>query len=119
MKFMPHRAPEHLRYSLRHSSRRTPHGWTWKQDYRPRHQPEPGEAEMEAARNRNAEAPWAVLFRGANNKILSEETAPLIKFRNMRDSQRTVQAVPTDMAVRQSWVARTQSSRYRADWVRP
>jgi pimeloyl-ACP methyl ester carboxylesterase len=84
MKFMPHRAPEHLRYSLTHSLRRTPDGWTWKQDHRSRAQLATAEAELEAARNRNAEALWAdvraiqtptVLFRGANSKILSEEVA--------------------------------------------
>jgi pimeloyl-ACP methyl ester carboxylesterase len=84
MKFMPHRAPEHLRYSLTHSLRRTSDGWTWKQDHRRRPQMELGQAEMEAARKRNAEALWAdvkaiqvptLLFRGENSKILSEDVA--------------------------------------------
>ena len=83
-KFMPHRPPEHLRYSLTHSLRRTPDGWTWKQDHRPRPQTEGTETEMQAARDRNAQALWAdvgairtptLLFRGADSKILSEETA--------------------------------------------
>ena len=84
MKFMPHRAPEHLRYSLSHSLRRTADGWTWKQDHRRRPQMDLSEAQLDAARQRSAEALWAdvrairtptLLFRGENSKILSEEVA--------------------------------------------
>ena len=38
IKFMPHRPPAHLRYSLTHSLKRTDDGWTWKQDHRRRPQ---------------------------------------------------------------------------------
>ena len=84
MKFMPHRAPEHLRYSLTHSLKQTPDGWTWKQDHRRRPQRDLPEADQEAARERQAEALWTdvraiatrtLLFRGEQSKILSEEVA--------------------------------------------
>lgn len=84
MKFMPHRAPEHLRYSLTHSLKQTPEGWTWKQDHRPRAQQALSADEQVAARARHSEALWAdvrairvptLLFRGENSKILSEEVA--------------------------------------------
>jgi esterase len=82
-KFMPHRAPEHLRYSLTHSLRRTDDGWTWKQDHRRRPQPG-GTDEVDAARARAAEALWtdvrairapALLLRGADSKILAQDVA--------------------------------------------
>jgi pimeloyl-ACP methyl ester carboxylesterase len=91
MKFMPHRAPEHLRYSLTHSLKQTPDGWTWKQDHRPR-QPGLSADEQVAARALSTAALWAdvrairtptLLFRGENSKILSEEVA-----------ERTVAAMP-------------------------
>lgn len=84
MKFMPHRAPEHLRYSLTHSLKQTEAGWTWKQDHRRRPQAALSPAEQEAARARNAEALWAdvrairvatLLLRGENSKILSPDVA--------------------------------------------
>jgi len=84
MKFMPHRAPEHLRYSLTHSLKQTETGWTWKLDHRRRPQPAASPAEQEAARARNAEALWAdvkailvpmLVLRGADSKILSTEVA--------------------------------------------
>lgn len=84
MKFMPHRPPEHLRYSLTHSLKQTEGGWTWKQDHRRRQQQATGPAEQEAARARNAKALWAdvksiaaptLLLRGAESKILSPEVA--------------------------------------------
>ena len=85
IQFMPHRPPDHLRYSLTHSLKQTADGWTWKQDHRPR----PGAEEMppEARRQENAaraEAMWAdvkaihkpvMLFKGADSKILSQEAA--------------------------------------------
>jgi pimeloyl-ACP methyl ester carboxylesterase len=84
MKFMPHRPPEHLRYSLTHSLKQTEGGWTWKQDHRRRQQQATSPAEQEAARARNAKALWAdvksiatptLLLRGAESKILSAEVA--------------------------------------------
>jgi esterase len=81
-KFLPHRAPEHLRYSLSHSLKRLEDGrWTWKQDHRRRRAGARLRPEDRAAR---ADALWAdlaritaptVLFRGEWSKILSEELA--------------------------------------------
>ena len=81
MKFMPHRAPEHLRYSLTHSLRQVPDGFTWKQDHRPR----PGmEQDDEGRRERMAEALWndiralqspTLLFRGADSKVVAQDAA--------------------------------------------
>jgi pimeloyl-ACP methyl ester carboxylesterase len=90
--FMPHRAPEHLRYSLTHSLKQTTEGWTWKQDHRRRPQAEASAEDQQAARARQADALWAdvrairvpaLLFRGEQSKILSPEVA-----------QRTVEAMP-------------------------
>ena len=84
MRFMPHRAPEHLRYSLTHSLKQVPDGFTWKQDHRPRPGMEMGDEEREADQERRAEAMWAdfralqsptLLFRGADSKIVSQEGA--------------------------------------------
>lgn len=84
IKFMPHRAPEHLRYSLTHSLKEVPDGFTWKQDHRPREGMEMSDEEREADRARSAENLWddiralqspTLLFRGANSKILSQESA--------------------------------------------
>ena len=85
IKFIPHRAPEHLRYSLTHSLKRVEDGWTWKQDHRPREGMEDvSDEERQAANEQGAEALWAdveaiaqptMLFRGANSKILSHEVA--------------------------------------------
>lgn len=83
-KFMPHRAPEHLQYSLTHSLKQTAEGWTWKQDYRPREQPAEEKAAQQARRDRADEAMWAdvraiavptLLFRGADSKILAHDAA--------------------------------------------
>jgi len=85
IKFMPHRAPEHLRYSLTHSLKQTEDGWTWKQDHRPR----PGmqdltEEQRKTENARRADELWAdiraihqptLLFKGADSKILSQEAA--------------------------------------------
>ncbi len=84
MRFMPHRPPDHLRYSLTHSLKQTDEGWTWKQDHRRRNQRPVVDAEQQAARGRNAEDLWAdvkaieapaLLLRGAESKILSPEVA--------------------------------------------
>lgn len=84
VRFMPHRAPEHLRYSLTHSLKQADGGWTWKQDHRRRRQTAMSPEEQEAARRRNTEALWAdvkaistpaLLLRGAESKILSPEVA--------------------------------------------
>ncbi|MEZ4554125.1 MAG: alpha/beta hydrolase [Dehalococcoidia bacterium] len=85
IQFMPHRPPDHLRYSLTHSLKPTAEGWTWKQDHRPR----PGmhdltEEQRKAENDRRADALWAdiraihqptLLFKGADSKILSQEAA--------------------------------------------
>ena len=84
IRFMPHRAPEHLRYSLTHSLKQVPDGFTWKQDHRPREGMEMGDEERDADRAQRADALWAdiralqsptMLFRGADSKILSHESA--------------------------------------------
>lgn len=84
VQFMPHRAPEHLRYSLTHSLKQVPDGYTWKQDHRPREGMEMSDEEREADRARSADELWAdvralqpptLLFRGAESKILSQEAA--------------------------------------------
>jgi esterase len=84
MRFMPHRPPEHLRYSLTHSLKQTSEGWTWKQDHRRRRGLPASQEEQQEARARNAEALWAdvraistpaLLLRGAESKILSPEVA--------------------------------------------
>ena len=88
MKFMPHRPPAHLRYSLSHSLKPTStsdgEGWTWKQDHRRRVQMEMDKEGVERFRGVRAEALWAdvraiqapaLLFRGENSKILSAEVA--------------------------------------------
>jgi pimeloyl-ACP methyl ester carboxylesterase len=84
MRFMPHRPPEHLRYSLSHSLKQTPEGWTWKQDHRRRPQTTASAEEQRAVRERSADALWAdvraikapaLLLRGAESKILSDEVA--------------------------------------------
>ena len=85
MKFMPHRASAHLRYSLTHSLKQVDDGWTWKQDHRRREgQGDMSEEEKQAAREQRAEAMWAdvkaikrptMLFRGENSKILAHDAA--------------------------------------------
>lgn len=76
VKFSPHRAPEHLRYSLLHALKQTADGWTWKQDHR---RVAPDEAEVK----RKVEELWAaaraittqtLLVRGADSQVLSEES---------------------------------------------
>ena len=93
MKFMPHRPPAHLRYSLTHSLKQTPDGWTWKQDHRRRqHLDARSDDERAAANAARAEQLWAdirairvpaLLFRGAESKILAPDVA-----------ERTVAAMP-------------------------
>ena len=85
VKFMPHRAVEHLRYSLTHSLKQVDDGWTWKQDHRRRASMEGlTEEQQKAQRERNAEALWAdikainkptMLFKGENSKILALDVA--------------------------------------------
>jgi esterase len=84
VRFMPHRPAAHLRYSLTHSLKQTPDGWTWKQDHRPRRQPAATAEEQAAIRAQQAEALWTdvraistptLLMRGAQSKILSEAVA--------------------------------------------
>jgi pimeloyl-ACP methyl ester carboxylesterase len=95
MKFMPHRAPEHLRYSLTHALKQTEDGrCTWKQDHRPRlHNVDLSDAERIAVQDARAEALWddlrsiaqpTLLFRGADSKILSVEVAERV----IREMQR-------------------------------
>ncbi len=86
IKFMPHRAPEHLRYSLTHSLKETDdQRWTWKQDHRRRQtQEEVTEEQQEAGREQRADALWddlkqirtpTLLMRGDWSKILAHEHA--------------------------------------------
>jgi pimeloyl-ACP methyl ester carboxylesterase len=93
--FMPHRPVEHLRYSLTHSLKQTPEGWTWKQDHRRRHGQQATLTEEQRSQDnaRRAEELWAdvqriqqptVLFKGEVSKILSLEVA-----------ERTVAAMPS------------------------
>jgi esterase len=91
-RFMPHRPAAHLRYSLTHSLKQTPEGWTWKQDHRPRPIAAATPAEQAAARARQADALWddvraitvpTLLLRGEQSKILSADVA-----------ERTVAALP-------------------------
>ncbi len=79
-RFMPHRAVEHLRYSLANALKQQADGtWTWKQDHRPRLR-----RDDEAARAARADALWndlrairqpTILFRGENSRILAPEVA--------------------------------------------
>ena len=83
--FMPHRAVEHLRYSLTHSLKQTADGWTWKQDHRARHRralltEEERQAERDAWTARfwtdfRAVAVPTLLMRGDWSKILSQKHA--------------------------------------------
>ena len=86
IKFMPHRAPEHLRYSLTHSLKETEEQrWTWKQDHRRRQtQEDMSEEQQEAGREGRAGALWddlkqittpTLLMRGDWSKILAHEHA--------------------------------------------
>lgn len=91
MRFMPHRPPAHLRYSLTHSLKQTDDGWTWKQDHRPRqYSSSPEQRARELAtradllwRDVKMITPPTILFRGENSKILSAEVA-----------EKTVEAMP-------------------------
>lgn len=76
LRFSPHRAPEHLRYSLLHSLKQVNGGWTWKQD---RRRPPPGDAETK----RKIDELWTavraittptLLVRGADSQVLSEDS---------------------------------------------
>ena len=95
MKFMPHRAPEHLRYSLTHALKQTEDGrCTWKQDHRRRlHSVDLSDDERLAIQDARAEALWddlraitqpTLLFRGAESKILGAEVAERV----IREMQR-------------------------------
>jgi pimeloyl-ACP methyl ester carboxylesterase len=58
-RFMPHRPAEHLRYSLTHSLKQVPEGYTWKQDHRRREgQAELTEEQRAEANAKRAEALW-------------------------------------------------------------
>jgi len=97
IKFMPHRAPEHLRYSLTHALKETADGrCTWKQDHRRRlYQADLSDAERAAIQDERADALWndlrsitqpTLLFRGADSKILSVEVAERV-IREMPNAQ--------------------------------
>lgn len=85
VKFNPQRRPAHLRYSLLHSLKPVPDGWTWKQDHRPRPHGETLSNEaVQAERERRSQALWqdaeaiqapTLLLRGALSHILSDESA--------------------------------------------
>lgn len=77
IKFSPHRAPAHPRYSLMHALKQTDGGWTWKQDHRPRTQPE------DSTVKRKIDELWdavraittpTLLVRGELSQVLSEDS---------------------------------------------
>ena len=87
-RFNPTRKREHIEYSLTHSLKQTPEGWTWKQDPRPR---DLGALVPEATRlannERRAKDLWALVasiatptlvLRGEHTKFLSAEVAQRI-----------------------------------------
>ena len=89
IKFNPARKPEHLRYSLLHSLKKVPDGYTWKQDHRrrPGFHEEQTEEQREAASKQRADFMWGevkaittptLLMRGAESKILSKESADAV-----------------------------------------
>jgi pimeloyl-ACP methyl ester carboxylesterase len=84
IRFNPERRPEHLRYSLLHSLKRTAGGWTWKQHVRPNTPRESAKERWQAEREERAR--WmrddlsaiklpTLLLRGARSKMLSPEAA--------------------------------------------
>lgn len=84
LKFNPHRRPEHLRYSLLHSLKEVPDGWTWKQDPGVHAGTEGTDEERQAYRDARSAALLAdiqairtptLLMRGEISKILSAEGA--------------------------------------------
>jgi pimeloyl-ACP methyl ester carboxylesterase len=85
MRFNPLRRREHIEYSLTHSLKQTPQGWTWKQDPRPRDLGAlvPEETRLASNERRAAEL-WAVVrrittptlvLRGEHTRSLSPEVA--------------------------------------------
>ena len=85
VKFNPQRQPAHLKYSLLHSLKQVPDGWTWKQDAR-RHTSLDAmtDEERQAMRQRHADSLWSdvkgiatptLLLRGVQSKILSKAAA--------------------------------------------
>ncbi len=85
MRFNPTRKPAHLEYSLTHSLKQTPEGWTWKQDPRPRDNGALVPEETRLANNeKRAKELWALVasittptlvLRGEHTKFLSPEVA--------------------------------------------
>lgn len=95
--FNPHRRPEHLRYSLLHSLKEVPEGWTWKQDPAIHADTTGTEEERQAYRDQRAAALLAdvqaistptLLMRGEISKILSEQGA-----RNMVENMKDCESV--------------------------
>lgn len=89
VKFNPQRKPAHLKYSLLHSLKQVPDGWTWKQDTN-RHRVPEGETEEQrkAAAKARSESLWAdvkairtqtLLMRGEISKILAPESAEAMR----------------------------------------
>ncbi len=85
VKFNPLRKREHIEYSLTHSLKQTPEGWTWKQDPRPR---DNGalvpEAERIASSERRAAELWTavraitaptLVLRGEHSRGLAPDVA--------------------------------------------
>ena len=85
VRFNPLRRREHIEYSLTHSLKQTPEGWTWKQDPRPRDNGQlvPEEQRRTSSEKRAAELWEAVraitaptlVMRGEHSKSLSPEVA--------------------------------------------
>ena len=85
VRFNPARKRAHLEYSLTHSLKQTPEGWTWKQDPRPRDMGALVPEETRLANNeRRAAELWALVrtittptlvLRGEHTRFLSPEVA--------------------------------------------
>ena len=96
VKFNPLRKREHIEYSLTHSLKETPEGWTWKQDPRPR---DNGalvpEAERIASSERRAAELWVavhaisaptLVLRGEHSRGLAADVAERV-VQEMKDAR--------------------------------
>ena len=97
IKFNPQRKPAHLKYSLMHSLKPAPDGWTWKQDHRAPAS-EPDEEQLKQVRQQRTDALWAdvraittptLLMRGSISKILAPEVAAEV-VKTMKDAELVV-----------------------------
>ncbi|MSQ29407.1 MAG: alpha/beta hydrolase, partial [Dehalococcoidia bacterium] len=97
IKFNPQRKPAHLKYSLMHSLKPAPAGWTWKQDHRAPAS-EPDKEQLKPVRQQRTDALWAdvraimtptLLMRGSISKILAPEAAAEV-VKTMKDAELVV-----------------------------